>query len=90
ATTPSRGLELARSWRPRLILLDINLPEMDGWSVMQALRENPATREIPVVAVSAHTLPADLARGRAAGFVDYLTKPVALPLLLAILDRYAD
>ncbi|HNT40195.1 MAG TPA: ATP-binding protein [Rubrivivax sp.] len=90
ATTPSRGLELARSWRPRLILLDINLPEMDGWSVMRALREDPATREIPVVAVSAHTLPADLARGRAAGFVDYLTKPVALPLLLALLDRYAD
>jgi PAS domain S-box-containing protein len=90
ATTPSRGLELARSWRPRLILLDINLPEMDGWSVMQALREDPATRGIPVVAVSAHTLPADLARGRAAGFVDYLTKPVALPLLLAVLDRYAE
>ncbi len=90
ATAPARGLELARMWRPRLILLDINLPEMDGWSVMRALREDPATAAIPVVAVSAHTLPADLARGRAAGFVDYLTKPVALPLLLAILDRYTD
>ncbi|MCZ2290985.1 MAG: response regulator [Burkholderiales bacterium] len=90
ATTPSRGLEIARSWRPRLVLLDINLPEMDGWSVMQALREDPATREIPVVAVSAHTQPADLARGQAAGFVDYLTKPVALSRLLGILDRHAE
>jgi len=89
ARTPTRGLELARTRRPRLILLDIHLPEMDGWSVMQVLREDPATRDIPVVAVSAHAMPADLARGRAAGFADYLTKPLDLRHLLEVLDRHA-
>jgi PAS domain S-box-containing protein len=89
ALTPERGLELARQRQPRLILLDIHLPEMDGWSVMRVLREDPATRGIPVVAVSAHALPADLARGRAAGFADYLTKPLDLRLLLQLLDDHA-
>ena len=89
AATPLQGLALARAQRPRLILLDIHLPEMDGWSVMKVLREDPATRDIPVVAVSAHAMPADLARGRAAGFAEYLTKPIDLRLLLAVLDRFA-
>ena len=89
AATPTHGLELARQRRPRLILLDIHLPEMDGWSVMRVLREDPATQGIPVVAVSAHALPADLARGRAAGFADYLTKPLDLRLLLQLLDDHA-
>lgn len=89
ATSPSRGLELARLRQPRLILLDIHLPEMDGWAVFRVLREDPATRSIPVVAVSAHAMPADLARGRAAGFADYLTKPLQLDSLLALLDRHA-
>jgi PAS domain S-box-containing protein len=89
AATPARGIELARQRQPRLILLDIHLPEMDGWSVMRVLREDPATRGIQVVAVSAHAMPADLARGRAAGFADYLTKPLDLRLLLQLLDDHA-
>ena len=89
ASTPTSGLALARARRPRLILLDIHLPEMDGWSVMKVLREDPATCDIPVVAVSAHAMPADLARGRAVGFADYLTKPLDLRHLLEVLDRHA-
>jgi len=87
AATPTRGLELAMAHRPALILLDINLPDMDGYEVMTCLRENPATRHIPVVAVSANAMPADLARGKAAGFADYLTKPIDMDRLLGVLDR---
>jgi len=89
AATPTQGLLLARTRLPRLILLDIHLPEMDGWAVMQVLREDAATRDIPVVAVSAQAMPADLARGRAAGFADYLTKPLHLERILAVLDAHA-
>jgi PAS domain S-box-containing protein len=89
AVSPLHGLELARRHRPRLILLDIHLPEMDGWAVMQVLREDPVTRDIPVVAVSAQAMATDLARGRAAGFADYLTKPLNLQRMLALLDAQA-
>ncbi|MCW5636185.1 MAG: PAS domain S-box protein [Rubrivivax sp.] len=89
APSPAAGLELARRRQPRLVLLDIHLPEMDGWAVMRVLREDPATRDIPVVAVSAQAMPADLARGRAVGFADYLTKPLDLARLLEVLDRHA-
>jgi PAS domain S-box-containing protein len=89
ATTPTAGLALARTHKPRLILLDIHLPEMDGWAVMRVLREDPATRDIPVVAVSAHAMPADLARGHAAGFAQYLTKPLQLERVLAVMDAHA-
>ena len=88
AETPTRGLALARTLRPRLILLDINLPEMDGWAVMQALREDPATRDIPVYAMSANAMRGDLERGKGAGFADYLTKPLDLPRVLAVLDTH--
>jgi CheY-like chemotaxis protein len=62
---------------------------MDGWSVMKVLREDPATRDIPVVAVSAHAMPSDRARGRAAGFADYVTKPLDLAHMLEVLDGHA-
>ncbi|MGA8863560.1 MAG: ATP-binding protein [Gallionella sp.] len=86
ASSPGLGLELARAHRPDLILLDINLPDMDGFAVMQCLRENDATRSIPVVAISANSMPKDLARGRAAGFADYLTKPLDVDRLLQVVD----
>jgi hypothetical protein len=86
ASAPRLGLELAAAHRPALILLDINLPEMDGYEVMKCLRENAATRDIAVVAISANAMPGDLARGKAAGFVEYLTKPLEVERLLAVLD----
>jgi PAS domain S-box-containing protein len=76
AMTPGLGLELARTHRPNLILLDINLPDMDGYAVMQCLREHPSTQGIPVIAVSANAMPRDLERSRAAGFAAYVTKPI--------------
>jgi len=86
ASAPGLGLELAAAHRPALILLDINLPDMDGYDVMNCLREHPATRDIPVVAISANAMPKDLARGKAAGFADYLTKPLDVDRLLRVVD----
>ena len=86
AIAPGLGLELARTHRPVLILLDINLPDMDGYAVLQCLRENEATRAIPVVAISANAMPGDLARGKAAGFAAYITKPLDVDQLLRVVD----
>jgi CheY-like chemotaxis protein len=82
ALAPGLGLELARTHKPALILLDINLPDMDGYAVMQCLREHEATRAIPVLAISANAMPKDIERSKAAGFVAYLTKPIDVSELL--------
>jgi len=90
AASPSIGLELAQNHLPALILLDINLPEMDGYAVMECLRTNEATRHIPVVAISANAMAKDLARGKAAGFHDYLTKPLDVDKLLTVVNDIID
>jgi len=61
---------------------------MDGYAVMQCLRESEVTRDIPVVAISANAMPQDMARGKAAGFVDYLTKPLELDRILGVVDTW--
>jgi len=80
-TSPHRGLALALADPPALFLVDIQMPGMDGYQLLQHLRAHPATRDVPAIAVSANAMPQDLARGRAAGFVDYLTKPLDMQRL---------
>jgi CheY-like chemotaxis protein len=87
ADLPEAGLQIARTQRPDLILLDIQLPGIDGYEVLRQLRAEDATREIPVIAISANATRADIERGRAAGFEDYLTKPIDQHLLVAALQR---
>jgi CheY-like chemotaxis protein len=82
AATPSVGLQLAVSEKPHIILLDLNLPEMDGYEVLRNLKQNPQTAEIPVIAVTANAMAADVSRGLQAGFYDYITKPVNIQILL--------
>ena len=69
------ALELARTERPDLILLDIMLPEVDGWSVAEELAAKDETREIPVLFLSARSEGADQARAHETGGVGYITKP---------------
>jgi len=76
AHTAEVGIEMARTDPPALILMDINLPGMDGFAALSMLRSDIATRHIPVVAVSANAIQGDIERGLAAGFMDYVTKPV--------------
>jgi CheY-like chemotaxis protein len=83
AEHPLIGLEMAARLRPDVILLDINLPDMDGFEVKARLDANPATSSVPVIALSANVLAGTLAHGEAAGFQGYLTKPINIGLLVA-------
>ena len=82
------GIELARAERPALILMDINLPGIDGYAALAILKADPATRDIPVVALSANAMPADVERGLAVGFAEYLVKPLDLTRLHEVLAHY--
>lgn len=89
ATRGSVGLELARQHRPDLVLLDLNLPDLPGAVVLEQLRAEPLTRDIPVVVISADATPQQSERLKAAGAADYLTKPFDIERLLAIIDGLA-
>jgi PAS domain S-box-containing protein len=86
AATGDAALVLLSEQRPDIILLDIHLPGMDGYQVLQRLRADPALRDIPVIALSADAMPHDIQRGLAAGFDRYIAKPVNLNELLGALD----
>ncbi len=86
ATTGPEGLDLARALRPDIILLDIGLPDMDGYEVKARLDVDPLTRHVPVLALTAAVSAQDRARGRAAGFDAWLAKPLDLAALAAALN----
>lgn len=86
AHEPVLGLELADEYNPDLILLDINLPGMDGFEVLELLRQSDKTRNTPVIAISANAMPKDIERGFVAGFDDYITKPINIQKLLSAVD----
>jgi CheY-like chemotaxis protein len=70
------GLELTHSERPDVILMDINLPGINGFQMLKILREDKLTASIPVIAISANAMPRDIQKGLEAGFFRYLTKPI--------------
>jgi PAS domain S-box-containing protein len=78
AVNGSRGIELARTLLPTVILMDINLPGISGIQVLKVLHDDPATAHIPIVALSANAMPRDIAMGLAVGFFRYLTKPIKI------------
>jgi CheY-like chemotaxis protein len=82
-----RGIELARTHLPSLILMDINLPGMSGLQVLKLLRQDPATRHIPVMALSANAMSNDIEKGLEAGFFAYLTKPIKISEFMQALDQ---
>ena len=75
------GVELVSIEAPDLIIMDMSLPVLDGWSATQAIRTNPETADIPIIALSAHAMEADKERALQAGCSAYLTKPVDERLL---------
>ncbi len=87
AHTPALGLELAKVHRPDLILLDIQLPGMDGYEILRRLRAQDDTRHIPVVAMTANAMPKDIERGLSEGFDEYLTKPINVPRFFETMER---
>jgi CheY-like chemotaxis protein len=82
-----RGIALARTHRPAVLLMDINLPGMTGFQALEILREDPVTARIPVLAISANAMPHDIKKGLEAGFLCYLTKPIKVDEFMAALDK---
>jgi len=83
-----RAVELARSLKPDIILMDISIPEMDGWEATRVLRQDPITKDIPIVALTAHALADDRERATALGFTSYLAKPVEPRAVVAEVRRW--
>jgi CheY-like chemotaxis protein len=84
------GVELARSAKPEVILMDINLPGISGIDAMKILRDDPETAHIPVVALSANAVPRDVQKGLEAGFFRYLTKPIKVAEFMETLSAALD
>jgi signal transduction histidine kinase/CheY-like chemotaxis protein len=82
----NRGVEIARTSRPDVILMDINLPGISGIQALRILAEDPATARIPVIALSANAMPRDIEKGLEAGFFRYLTKPIKVNEFMDTLD----
>jgi CheY-like chemotaxis protein len=82
------GCELAEAYQPRLILLDLNLPDMHGSEVLRRLQANAATSGIPTVVLSADATPSQIERLLTAGAKNYLTKPFDIEQFLAVVDEY--
>jgi len=87
AEDPVRGLELLHDHEIQLVLLDINLPIMNGYQVLARIRENESTKNLPVVAVSANAMPSDIQTGKEAGFDEYITKPIKIDSFFEIIDQ---
>jgi two-component system cell cycle response regulator DivK len=94
ANDGEQALVQARSEQPDLILMDLRMPVMDGWAATRALKSDPSTAQIPVIALTAHTMDTDEQKALDAGCDAFESKPVVLPSLLdkmvGLLDRSRD
>jgi CheY-like chemotaxis protein len=84
-----KGCAMAAAEHPDLILMDLELPGLDGWEATRRLKDNPATRDIPIIALSAHALAGSREKALAAGCDEFDTKPVEFDRLLAKVRRLA-
>lgn len=87
AHTPELGLSMVSACNPDLILLDINLPGINGYEVLNILRKDNKTKNIPVIAISANAMSQDIEKGMAAGFDDYITKPINIDKFISTINR---
>lgn len=90
ATDGAEALQMMHRARPDLVLLDMNLPVLDGWSVCSRARATPPIAGIPIIALTAHALADDRARAMDSGCDDYATKPVDFPQLLQQIRRLLE
>ena len=82
-----KGCAMARSERPDIILMDLEMPVVDGWEATRRLKADPQTRDIPIIALSAHALAGEREKALAAGCDEFDTKPIEFERLLATLRR---
>jgi PAS domain S-box-containing protein len=90
AVNGNSGIEIARASRPDVILMDINLPGLNGFEALEILRSDPDTTHIPVIAISANAMPLDIERGLQAGFFRYIIKPIKVNEFMEALDVALD
>lgn len=88
ASNGKEGLQLLNYIQPTMVLLDLSMPQMDGWTTLQSIRQNPETAHLLVVALSAHAMDSDMQRAAAEGFNGYIIKPFRLVTLLAEMKAY--
>lgn len=87
AETAEEGIKIVHQMKPDLIFMDISLPGMDGYGALKILQQDPETKNIPIVALSANAMSKDVQRGLDAGFYDYLTKPIKVDTLISLLSK---
>ena len=87
ATDGAAGIAMAAAERPDLILMDLNLPKIDGWEATRRLKADPTTRDIPIIALSAHAMAGDREKALATGCDDFDSKPVDFDRLLGKIER---
>jgi two-component system, cell cycle response regulator DivK len=87
ASDGAAGIAMAAAELPDLILMNLNLPEIDGWEAARRLKADPATRDIPIIALTAHAMAGDREKAIATGCDDFETKPVEFDRLLAKIER---
>lgn len=88
AVDGQQGVDMARSERPDLVLMDMSLPVMDGWAATKAIKADAELAAIPVIALTAHAMEGDRAKAIEAGCDDYDTKPIELPRLLEKIAKF--
>jgi two-component system cell cycle response regulator DivK len=88
AVDGQQGVDMAGSESPALILMDLSLPVIDGWEATRQIKADPATQNIPVIALTAHAMAGDEQKAREAGCDDYDTKPVDIKRLLEKIGKF--
>ena len=85
ALNGEEAVQMTKQFMPALVLMDMSLPVLDGWEATRRLKADSATRHIPVIALTAHALPAERDRALEAGCAAFETKPIDFPKLLAVM-----